>query len=264
MVQVLRFQINPGRNIQTNEDLYAAMGNMPKNCNRALTVAASGDHPLWCSLYGAKYVDAFGITFNAKCIMDIKVVALNCLNRDEYVSLLQELYNRSNDNNEDLYYSWLKWKKRRLFERKIANRLPIADLKHIRKNKKCDLFGSGNIDLYRMPTRQEYAKLQKIVKEPYNFIHTDIKFLGFKLTQSYDFIHLSNIFEHMNITLYQQEQIITSLMGHVNTGGRILFQHLVYAPWNRPPIPEYLCSTHGDNDWRFIRKDMITILERCR
>jgi len=33
---------------QTNEDLRSAMRFMPKNCNRALTVAASGDHPLWC------------------------------------------------------------------------------------------------------------------------------------------------------------------------------------------------------------------------
>jgi len=131
-------------------------------------------------------------------------------------------------------------------------------------NRKRGLFIRDDLDEYRLPMRQEYEKLQKIVKEPYNFIHTDIKFLGFKLTQSYDFIHLSNIFEHMKITPNQQGEIITSLMEHVNVGGRILFYHLMYVPWKRPSIPEYLCRTHGDNDWRFIKYDRISILERCR
>ena len=60
----------------TNEDLRYSLQFMPKETNRALTVAASGDHPLFCSLYGAKYVDTFDISYNAKCVMDIKVAAL--------------------------------------------------------------------------------------------------------------------------------------------------------------------------------------------
>ena len=58
--------------------------------------------------------------------------------------------------------------------------------------------------------------------------------------------------------------IFISLIGHVNVGGRILFQHLIDTPWEKPPIPEYLCSTHGNTDWRFIQFDMITVLERLR
>ena len=50
----------------TNEDLRESMGFMPKKCNHALTVAASGDHPLFASLYGAKHVDTFDISYNAK------------------------------------------------------------------------------------------------------------------------------------------------------------------------------------------------------
>ena len=255
--------------IMTNENLRFAMKFMPKNCERALTVAASGDHPLWCSLYGAKHVDTFDITYNAKCIMDIKTVALSCLNLDEYEFLLRELYYRSNYNLRDLYCCRLRnhdclWGGSGMFERKIAYKLPPEDLKYIRKNRKYNLFGSGDIDKYRLPNVLEYENLQKIVKEPYKFFHTDIKFLSYELTESYDFMHLSNIFEHMKITPNQQEHIIISLMEHVNVGGRILFQYLISAPWQRPPVPEHLCRTHGDSDWRFIRGDMITILERCR
>lgn len=240
--------------IQTNEDLRYAMRFMPKDCNRALTVAASGDHPLWCSLYGAKHVDTFDITFNAKCIMDIKVVALNCLNRDEYMALLKDL-------------SHWPYAKQSLFWPKIAKQLPWDDLKYICLNRKKELFdrgGRGNIDIYRLPTAQEHEKLQKIVKNPYNFFQADIGGLKYELIESYDFIHLSNIFEHIKLTLNQKENIITTLMGRVNVGGRILFQHLIYAPWKRPPVPELLCSTHGDTDWRFVQIDMISFLERIR
>ena len=101
-------------------------------------------------------------------------------------------------------------------------------------------------------------------EKPYQFFHTDIQSLGRKLTESYDFIHLSNIFEHMQVSQKQQSKIIISLMEHVNVGGRILFQHLIWKPWKRPPIPEKLCPTHGDTDWRFVQIDMISIIERLR
>jgi hypothetical protein len=239
--------------IMTNENLRCAMKNMPSKTDRALTVAASGDHPLWCSLYGAKHVDTFDITFSAKCIMDIKVAALSCLNRDEYRALL-----------EDLYAQEMGWNV--FFQEKMLKKLPIDDLKHIFKNRKRGLFIKGAIDEYRLPTVEEYEKLQKIVKKTYRFFHTDIKFLGYELKESYDFIHLSNIFEHMKIIRDQQQTIIMSLMEHVNVGGRILFQNLIFAPWEKPPVPEHLCSSHGDTDWRFIQKpcDMLTILERVR
>lgn len=54
--------------VVTNENLRTIKDFMPQNCNRALTVAWSGDHPLFCSLYGAKYVDTFDVTINAECI----------------------------------------------------------------------------------------------------------------------------------------------------------------------------------------------------
>jgi len=245
------FNVNSAAYITTNEDLRSAMHFMPKKCNRALTVAASGDHPLFASLFGAKYVDTFDITFNAKCIMDIKTTALNCMNRDEYTSLLQDLYDLSKEGCV-------------LSGQKIAKKLPIPTEDIDFMNTKSGLCIVGTFDKYRLPMALEYKKLQKIVKKPYKFFHTDIQSLGRELTESYDFIHLSNIFEHMQVSQKQQSKIIISLMEHVNVGGRILFQHLIWKPWKRPPIPEKLCPTHGDTDWRFVQIDMISIIERLR
>ena len=77
--------------VVTNESLTTSMYWMPKNCNSALTVAASGDHPFWCSLFGIKHVDTFDISYNAKCIMDIKTAALGCLDYFQYIKLLENL-----------------------------------------------------------------------------------------------------------------------------------------------------------------------------
>lgn len=239
--------------IMTNEDLRLAMEFMPKNCNRALTVAASGDHPLWCSLYGAKHVDTFDITYNAKCIMDIKTAALSCLRWSEYISLVKNLYYWPDGSQV-------------LFQEKIANLLPKEELEYMESGDDW-LFSSGGMYECYLPKRREYRKLKKIVKEPYNFIQTDIAKLGYKLTESYDFIHLSNIMELVaeeNLC----ETIIVSLMRHVNPGGRILFQHLLSKLWEEPPIPKYLYCPDGKADWRFIpvnqKFDSKSILERVR
>ena len=77
--------------INTNEKLRLSMKYMPKNCNKALVCTASGDHALFASLYGAERVDVFDVSYNAKCIIDMKVAALNCLNREEYSEFLDDL-----------------------------------------------------------------------------------------------------------------------------------------------------------------------------
>ena len=83
--------------VVTNENLRQLPQLMPKKHENVLTVVGSGDHPLWFSLYGAKHVDTFDISYNAKILMDIKVVALNCLSRNDYNRLLDDFYeiNRS-------------------------------------------------------------------------------------------------------------------------------------------------------------------------
>ena len=143
--------------IVTNEDLRLSMKYMPENCNMALTVAASGDHPLFCSLYGAKHVDTFDISYNAKCLMDIKTAAMKRLNYLEYLDLLEALYN-----NEDIIHVHN--------IDKISNELSIIERCYMRSMRGFALFGRGGWDGKGnscLPKRQEYQKLRELVKQPY-------------------------------------------------------------------------------------------------
>ena len=242
--------------INTNEDLHTSMNFMPQNCNKALTVAASGDHPLFCSLYGAKHVDTFDISYNAKCIMDIKVAALSCLNRLEYFELLKDLQVQTN----------IKCVKH---IEKIAKKLPRAEYKYLCETNGCKWFERGMVaddffdNVCCVLSDNEYKKLQKIVTKPYNCTVTDIADLGEKLTENYDFMHFSNIFDY--IPKRKRFGVLKPLLEHVNVGGRVVMHHMNEYPWKKSPIPLSKIFSKVFWDWRFIQTGKeISILERIR
>lgn len=206
--------------ITTNEDLRMALGFfMPKDCNRVLTVVASGDHPLFCSLYGAKYVDTFDITQNAKLIMDIKTAAIGLLKRDEYARMLENLWWR-----DDALTA--------LFMDKVSAKLPAGEYEYLCSMRGTRLFNKDiwdGRDSKYLPSDFEYEELQKIIKEPYNFIKTDIVNLSTYLSQSYDFIHLSNIFDHIE-NPETHWNIIQPLLKRLNVGGRLVSYSLFGYP----------------------------------
>ena len=107
----------------TNENLRKTMRLIPKNAKSALVTAASGDHPLFCSLYGIQNVDTFDISYNAKCIMDIKVAALKILGYHSYIGLIDDLFmvrSRPIDSFEHIKYM-----------REILCRLPKIESEYI-------------------------------------------------------------------------------------------------------------------------------------
>ena len=204
----------------TNEFLHDSMLYMPKKCGRALVTAASGDHPLFCSLYGAKHVDTFDISYNAKCIMDIKVAAIKGLNYSEYIDLLCNLYDCRDVTrvpNMD----------------KISKHLSDIEFKYM-----CSMFGYALFSNRQLCdkndkfliSQQDYENLQKVVKSPYNFKMTDIGRLRTHLTESYDFIHLSNILDYVEGAVYKF-RIVSRLFNHVNVGGRIISANMCGEKW---------------------------------
>lgn len=194
----------------TNENLRRSMQYMPEKCNNALVVAASGDHPLFCSLFGAKHVDTFDISYNAKCIMDIKVAALQVLNKTEYWNLLRDLYKTC-----DIVDVKNMGKISKLLSPVVFDYLWAMSCEPIFTNGRAPICNKDYA-----PTVIEYNKLRKIVKEPYNFILSDISQLWFKLPRTYDFIHLSNICDYF--LQNKRKDVISLLMSYVNVGGVIL------------------------------------------
>ena len=171
--------------VATNEDLRNALKCMSKDVNRALTVAASGDHPMFTQIYGAKYVDTFDISFNARLIMDIKTQALSLLNHQEYCNLLTHLY---------LVQDITRVKNMP----QIIEKLTPFEQKYIK-----ELHGRNVFDKpldcipVSLPTEDEFQKMQQVIKKPFNFIFSDIQTLHKKLKRNYDFMHLSNIFDYL-------------------------------------------------------------------
>ncbi len=204
----------------TNEDLRQSMQFVPKNCNRALVTAASGDHPLFCSLYGARQVDTFDISYNAKCIMDIKTAALKCMGHVAYIELLKNLRLCQNIQHvPDMEY--------------ISKMIPKIEWEYMCSMAGSQIFSNGIVikdDNTHLVNYKEYKKLQKIVKGRYNFIMSDIANLSGHLTGTYDFIHLSNILDYRH-TISARLYTIFPLLKHVKVGGRIVCYNLVGLNW---------------------------------
>lgn len=240
--------------VVSNENLYESIDFMPQNCIRALTVAASGDHPLSCSLSGAKIVDTFDVSYNAGLITKMKVLAIGCLDYLDYWEFLLDLRNK------------------RDFTRipnmdKIAPKLSSTEYNYLRSMCGCHIFSRGkspgrtNFDI----SRQDYQKLQEIVKKPYNFMMTDVVNLSGKITENYDFIHLSNVFDYVPVV--SQLEVLQFLVKHVNIGGRIFVSHIV----DRPVCREFFIGAKdffdgAFKDWRIIEtaNNDISVFERTR
>jgi len=241
--------------VVTNEDLRLSMKYMPKNCNKALVAAASGDHPLFCSLCGAKHVDTFDISYNAKCLTDIKVAALKHLDHTEYLDLLEQLH---------YCYNVMKIS----YMDKILQELTPVEIMYLDSMNRFKLFdksewkGKNNP---RLPSEQEYQIFQKIIRKPYNFIMSNITTLSTCLVGKYDFIHCSNIFDYILIRDFQTT-ILSNLLEHVNVGGRILIQHLATNPWQKTRFNESDLDFHEIlRKVRFRQCDgEVSILERIR
>ena len=247
----------------TNEKLRKTMCFMPEKCQNALVVAGSGDHPLFCSLYGAKNVDTFDVSYNAKCIMDIKVAALQCLNYKEYMCFLNDLYAKHNDLIPITEIAKIG---------EVLSKLPKTERDYIYALRNVSLFSRGDAPKITKsaPTFSEYYKLRAKLIQPYNFMLTDIKDLGNSLTKSYDFMHLSNIFDYVRSGEYAN--LVLSLMEHINPGGRIVTQFLNYA---RDEVFGFYTAEIADNNkhWSFSKKTVmqntlynngIYVLERTR
>lgn len=194
--------------VATNEDLRNTLVYMPKQIGNALTVAGSGDHPMFTTLYGAKHVDTFDISFNARLIMDIKTNALSLLNYEEYCELLKQLYM-----SKDI----LKIKKMP----KIIKKLSSFEQAYITEMREKPLFNKQlNFSALYFPIESEFQQMKQLIKEPFNFIWSDLQTLNTKLTKTYDFIHLSNIFDY--IGKYQNcIDILSALTPYTNPGCNI-------------------------------------------
>ena len=198
--------------VLTNEDIRWVSGLTKTRANKVLTVAGSGDQPIFYAMNGAKTVDTFDISFCAKVAMDIKSAAIKKLTRDEYISMIFDMHNK--DKVSDIHQI-----------SDIATDIPQNSAYFIKEMDEYPIFSNGlspESYIEILPTEEEFAQMKKAISSPFKFIWTDINSLHSHLLQEYDVINLSNILEYM--TPEQISKTLVSLRNYVRPQGYIIAQ----------------------------------------
>jgi hypothetical protein len=189
-----------------------------KYCEKVLTVSASGDHPLFCKRYSAKYITTFDVTYTSKLIMDIKTVAIKTLTFNNYWQLLNNLWDNPNIKSVPNF-------------NRIMSELDSDEQEYIHvMDGKFALFNFGTPPSYyesdKNTHKSLYTELQQVDLSAFPFIWTDIENLDTKLqNNTYDFIHLSNILDYVSDDI--KVSVLKSLTQRLNCGGRILMRRII-------------------------------------
>lgn len=150
------FNKNSPAYVISNEDLRLVMNTVKPNGKDVLTVAGSGDQPLFFQLAGAKIIDTFDISINSKRMMNVKLDAIKSLNYDDYYDVMKSIAGGSAD-------------------------FPVK---------------KTYLSSYYMPLKSEYMALKEKVNKPYNFIQSDLYSLYKNLNKKYDIFYFSNIIQY--------------------------------------------------------------------
>jgi hypothetical protein len=197
--------------VVTNEDLRWVRGAGELKDRDVLTVASSGDAPIFYKLGGARTVDSFDLSYCARVITDVKTAAIPKLSNPQYRDMLFNLY-------KSKYPFYI------VDEYGLCPNMPIESAEFLLNTRGTPIFDNGmhprDYAKY-LPTDTEYSDMKQIIREPFNFIWSGIDKLHNELTRSYDIMNFSNIFQYIDkpsdIT-----KIVQSLRDNLNDGGIIV------------------------------------------
>ncbi len=243
--------------VVSNEDLRHTTGLTRDMGRKILTVAGSGEQPLFYTLNGATQIDTFDVSYCARAIMDIKTQAIKSgVPYEQYVQMLTDLHNAPSAS-------------RVKGMSEILPKIPAHSAKFVRGMDGYRIFGNGlRPENYKqeMISADEYARLQNMVPNHFNFIWSDVASLHTQLDDEYDVINLSNIFEWgPNIII----PTLNNLREHVRPGGYILAQTGCGMSIGKN-IQEYAKAQEALKEWakmgihKHDRDTQVIILERTR
>ena len=243
--------------VVSNENLRHTTGLTRDMGRRVLTVAGSGEHPLFYTINGATQVDTFDISYCARAIMDIKTQAIRSgMPYGQYKILLK-----------DLHFAPSASKVSGVSE--ILPKIPAHSAQFVRGMDGYRIFGNGlNPEYYasEMISETEYKTLQKTLRGAFKFIWSDVATLHTQLNGEYDVINLSNIFEWSPDLI---QPTLTNLHNHVRPGGYILVQTGRSIPVGKN-MEKFIDVQKALKDWAKIginkqdRDTQVIILERTR
>lgn len=241
----------------SNENLRYTTGLTRSMGRRVLTVAGSGEQPLFYTINGATQIDTFDISYCARAIMDIKTQAIRSgMPYEQYKKLLK-----------DLHFAPSASKVSGVSE--ILPKIPAHSAQFVRGMDGYRIFGNGlNPEYYasEMISETEYKTLQKTLRGAFKFIWSDVATLHTQLNGEYDVINLSNIFEWSPDLI---QPTLTNLRNYVRPGGYILVQTGCGMAIGKN-MDKFIDAQNALKDWAKIginkqeRDTQVIILERTR
>ena len=155
---------------------------------RVLTVAGSGDQPLFYSAMGASVIDTFDISYCAKVIMDIKNTAIRAkMSYNDFVIDLLGCLQGMPDKTSDVL---------RCF--RLTDKMPADTMCFINGMYGCKILRRlGNGWSRCLPKMEMYENAKSHLIEN-RFIWSDLQNIHTHLKMQYDQIYLSNILSYNN------------------------------------------------------------------
>lgn len=202
----------------SNEDLRSAMNMLQPRGADVLTVAGSGDQPIFYKLYGANNVDTFDISYAAKVMMDVKTAAIQKLNNGQYRQMLNGINTARGIADVPEYKT-------------IQSICPVDSQEFIRKMHGVEYYMRGGLWSDSAPFASEYDVLKKSVNGNFNFIWTDLDNLAGRLNTKYDQMYLSNILQY-GCSVQRVSRIANDLADCLNPRGQIMLQVSPYFIWD--------------------------------
>ncbi len=226
-----------------------------------LTVAASGDQPLFYAAAGARHIDTFDQTFCAKAIMDMKMSAVQNLNYKEYCAFLDDLFNSHQW--RPVQDMWLLWNMP-----KVVRAMPDDSANFVRNMSSKNIFATDILECAgpEYLKQNEFDAVRQNAYRPFRFVWADIADLHAKIDMKYDIINISNIFEWIerkNVNAIAP--ILRNLSGCLKPGGYILATNFKLTSRVGEIFDDFAHSM--GNNWRFVQKNMDyrhLILQRTR
>lgn len=198
----------------SNEDLRSAMDLLQPRGADVLTVAASGDQPIFYKLYGANCIDTFDVSYAAKVMMDVKTAAIQKFDNKQYRQMLNNI-NVARGIADVPEYEMIK------------AMCPSDSQEFIRNMHGMQYYLRGGLWADSAPFAAEYDVIKKSVKQNFNFIWSDLDSLAGRLNRKYDQMYLSNVLQY-GCSVPRVLKIATDLSECLNPHGQIMLQVAPY------------------------------------
>lgn len=202
--------------MSSNEQLQSIMQMLKPAGKTALAIAGSGDAPLFLGAYGARHIDTFDISYNARVVMDIKTYMLkNNFCFYDYVHILRDIQTAPdvlNCASRDV----------------VVRAVTCETLKYLRGMRGCRIFmHTSNGEIACFPDSTEFSAMKQNVRGRYNFIWSDLFDLSGRITdKKYDIIYLSNVLQYVN-AVSDVVAVLNDMRPHLNAGGVIVVDSLL-------------------------------------